>query len=210
NLTDKDNDLVVAKKNLEGLHEEISQLKCLMRAKEDQLVKATLMLKDKEEQVKMMQFNLDDNKLKLSEVASIVEHIADLTRTLVESAKEGKGLTMDEDSILMQTNCELFATNRALLETKLQLQHIEEKSLEDLTKWKLSEAELDSMKVCLRKKEKELLEAHRALALKDEEIKKFLNQWDVKEKELIEMREEVIEEANGLNNLHAILQKRIG
>ncbi|GLJ27881.1 hypothetical protein SUGI_0547350 [Cryptomeria japonica] len=210
NLIDKDKDLVVAKKNLEGLHEEISQLKGLMRAKEDQLLKASLMLKDKEDQLKMMQFDLDDNKLKLSEAASVVEHIADLTKALVESAKEGKALTMDEDSVLIQTNCELFATNRALLERELQLQHIQEKSVEDLRKWKQSEAELGSMKECLRQKEKELLEAHRTLALKDHEIKNFLTQWDVREKELIEMREEVIEEANGLNSLHAIVQKRMG
>lgn len=210
NLIDKDKDLVVAKENLEGLHEEISQLKGLMRAKEDQLLKAALMLKDKDEQLKIIQSDLDDKKLKFSEAASVVEHIADLTKALVESANEGKSLTMDDDSILLQTNCELYATNRALLERELQLQHIQEKSVEDLRKWEQSEAELGSMKECLRQKEKELLEAHRTLALKDQEIKDFLSKWDVRENELIKMREEVIEEANGLNSLHEIVQKRMG
>lgn len=209
-LSDKDKDLVVAQKNLENLQEEISQFKSLMRDKEDQLLKATLMLKDKEEQVKMMQLNLNDNKLKLSEATSVVEHIADLTRILVESAKEGNVLTMDEDSLIMQTNCELFATNRALLETKLQLQHLQEMSVEDLRKQKQSETELKAMKECLREKEKELLETHRALALKDQELKTLLNRWDIREKELAKMREEVIEEANSLNSLHAIVQKRLG
>eukprot|EP01018_Ginkgo_biloba_P006813 Gb_38718 [translate_table: standard] len=210
NLRDKDKDLEVAQKNLEELHEEISQFKCLMRAKEDQLVKATLMLKDKEEQVKMMQFDLDDNKLKLSEAASVVEHIADLTRILVDSAKEGKGLTLDKDSLLMHTNCELFATNRALLESEMQLQHIQEKSVEDLRKWKQAEAELEATKECLREKEKDLLVAHRALAVKDQELRTLLNRWEAREKELVKMREEVIDEANGLNSLHAVVQRRIG
>lgn len=209
-LSDKDKDLVAAQKNLENLQEESSQFKSLMRDKEDQLLKATLMLKDKEEEVKMMQLNLNDNKLKLSEATSVVEHITDLTRTLVESAKEGNVLTMDEDSLIMQTNCELFATNRALLETKLQLQHMQEMSVEDVRKQKQSEAELKAMKECLREKEKELLETHRALALKDQELKTLLNRWDIREKELAKMREEVIEEANSLNSLHAIVQKRIG
>lgn len=210
NLSDRDKDLMVAQNNLKNLQEEIFQFKSLMRDKEDQLLKATIMLKDKDEQVKTMQLNLNDNKLKLSEATSVVEHIADLTRILVESAKEGNVLTMDEDSLIMQSNCELFATNRALLETKLQLQHIQEMSVEDLRKQNQSEAELKAMKECLREKEKELLEAHRALALKNQELKTLLNRWDIREKELAKMREEVIQEANSLNSLHAIIQKRIG
>jgi flagellar motility protein MotE (MotC chaperone) len=52
----------------------------------------------------------------------------------------------------------------------------------------------------LEKRKKELLEAHKALALTDQELKTLLNRWDIRVKKLSKMRDEVIEGANSLNN----------
>jgi len=46
----------------------------------------------------------------------MVEHIADLTIILVDLSKEGEGLTLNKDLLLIHTNYELFSTNYILLE----------------------------------------------------------------------------------------------
>lgn len=210
NLKDKGNDLNSAHMYMEELHEEMSQLKALMGSKEDKLVKATDLLEEKKEQMNMMQLDLDNNEIKLSEASMLMKNISDLTKSLVASEREGKGVRMDEDSLLIKTNYELFAAKRALLERELELRHFWENSAEDMKRYQQREAEIEALKELLKEKEKEILAAHRALAVKDEELKVLLDRWEDRETEIMKMREEVIEEANGLNTLHATVQYRIG
>lgn len=210
NLKDKGNDLNSAHMYMEKLHEEVSQLKALMGSKEDKLVKATDLLEEKKEQMNMMQLDLDNNEIKLSEASMLMKNISDLTKSLVASEREGKGVRMDEDSLLIKTNYELFAAKRALLERELELRHFWENSAEDMKRYQQREAEIEALKELLKEKEKEILAAHRALAVKDEELKVLLDRWEDRETEIMKMREEVIEEANGLNTLHATVQNRIG
>jgi len=168
------------------------------------------LLEEKKEQMNMMQLDLDNNEIKLSEASMLMKNISDLTKSLVASEREGKGVRMDEDSLLIKTNYELFAAKRALLERELELRHFWENSAEDMKRYQQREAEIEALKELLKEKEKEILAAHRALAVKDEELKVLLDRWEDRETEIMKMREEVIEEANGLNTLHATVQNRIG
>lgn len=210
NLKDKGNDLKSAHVYMEELHEEMSQLKSLVESKEDKLVKATHLLEEKKEKMNMMQLDLHNNEMKLSQANLLMENIADLTKALVGSEREGKGALMDEDSLLIKTNYELFAAKRALLEKELELKHFWENSAEDMKRYQQREAEIETLKELLKEKEKEILAIRRDLAVKDEELKALLSRWEDREIEITKMREEVIEEANGLNALHATVQNRIG
>lgn len=210
NLKDKGNDLDSAHMYMEELHEEMSQLKALMGSKEDKLVKATHLLEEKKEKMNMMQLDFDNNEMKLSQANLLMKNIADLTAALAGSEREGKGVRMDEDSLLIKANYELFAAKRALVERELEIKHFRENSAEDMKRYQQRETDIEALKELLKEKEKEILAARRALAVKDEELKVLLNRWEDRETEIMTMREEVIEEANGLNTLHATVQNRIG
>lgn len=97
-----------------------------------------------------------------------------------------------------------------MLEKELELKHFWENSAEDMKRYQQREAEIETLKELLKEKEKEILATRRALAVKDEELKALLSRWEDRETEITKMREEVIEEANGLNALHATVQNRIG
>ena len=102
-----------------------------MGSEEDKLVKSTHLLEEKKEKMNMMQLDLDNNEMKLSQANLLMKNIADLTATLAGLEREGKG-GMDEDSLLIKTNYELFAAKRALLERELEFEHFLENSAQDM------------------------------------------------------------------------------
>ncbi|GLJ32749.1 hypothetical protein SUGI_0659330 [Cryptomeria japonica] len=209
-LEEKGNDLNSAQGYIEELHEEISWLKDQMRTKEDELLEATNLLQDKERKMNVMQLDMDNDKIRLSQAENMVENIANLTNTLVGSAAESRSLSMDEDSLQIQTNCDLFSLKRALIEKGLEIQRLLEKSEKDLEKYQQMKAEVEFVKGLLTDKEKELMGTQRALVVKDEELKSLVNRWECREKEVMKMREDVIQEANGLKELYATVQNKIG
>lgn len=75
----KDLELSNTGKMLEDINWEIGELRMLMNGREDQLVQATTMLKDKEKHVE-----LNDTTQKFSQAEKDVEQIVELTKKLVD------------------------------------------------------------------------------------------------------------------------------
>lgn len=206
-LNDKTVELQLAQQTVQELRKEVSEVRAVLQSKEEQLLRLSALLQEKEEQLLIMRTNLDDSQVQLSEATSIVEQIAALSTSLVDSANQGKPSVYDEESILMQTNVELFSANRKVFERELQLKHFQEKSVENIIRRQEVEAELEAVKECLREKDRELQNAQEALAQKEHEVKQLLNRWETREGELDQLREQVIAEAKGLRSLQSLLQK---
>jgi len=56
----------------------------------------------------MMQLDQDNNEMNPSQDNLLMENIVDLTKALVGSKRQGKGVGMDEDSLFIKINYELF------------------------------------------------------------------------------------------------------
>ncbi|KAB2637660.1 autophagy-related protein 23-like [Pyrus ussuriensis x Pyrus communis] len=150
-LDEKDSGLLNARNKLEEVNKEIAELKMLLDSKEDQLIQATALLKEKDECVKMMQNELNNTKLKYSEVETVVERIVELTNKLVipikdedynESGLQIKQLQTELDSArdsLRVKEMEVLAFQRALTlkdeELKMVLRRIETKE-QEVKQWK--------------------------------------------------------------------------
>ncbi|KAL9400357.1 hypothetical protein Peur_009318 [Populus x canadensis] len=192
-LEDKDLQLFDARKNLDEVNQEVAELRMLMSSKEEQLVQATTMIKEKEEHVQVMQDELNNTRVKVSEAESVVERIVELTNELVISIKDQNELRQSNNMTL-----EFFQQPLDELSDDFRLQK------------KQYETELKFSRESLRVKEMEVLAAKRALAIKDEELKTVLERLDTKEKELRKLKEEAVEDANDLRKLYSLAQERIG
>lgn len=192
-LEDKDMQLFDARKNLDEVNQEVAELRMLMSSKEEQLVQTTTMIKEKEEHVQVMQDELNNTRVKVSEAESVVERIVELTNELVMSIKDQNELRQSHNMTL-----EFFQQPLDELSDDFRLQK------------KQYETELKFSRESLRVKEMEVLAAKRALAIKDEELKTVLERLDTKEKELRKLKEEAVEDANDLRKLYSLAQERIG
>ncbi len=120
-----------------------------------------------------------------------MKQLRELSQALVDSM--GNQGIFETDSMLMQRNCELFVTNRALLETELWLEQLQEQWLGDGAWRQEFEAELEAVKETLQENGSQLLEAQHLLASKDQELKQLVDCLDAHETKLVKMREEVKE-----------------
>ncbi|KAF8034984.1 hypothetical protein BT93_C1113 [Corymbia citriodora subsp. variegata] len=193
-LEEKDVELLNTKKKLEELYWETEELKRLMNGREDQLIQATNLLKEKEEHVQNMQNELSDTKLRCTEAESVVERIVELTNRLVIPLED-----KEYDVVKLLGVGGLGSQQLVTLPT-------------DDYRWKNKqlETEIDLTRENLRKKEMELLDAQRALTLKDEELKTVLIRLDEREKELQRLKEEMIDDASDLRKLYKLAQQRVG
>ena len=192
-LENKDLQLFDARKNLDEVNQEVAELRMLMSSKEEQLVQAAIMIKEKEDHVQVMQDELNNTRVKVSEAESVVERIVELTNELVISIKDQNELRQSDNMTL-----EFFQQPLDELSDDFRLQK------------KQYETELKFSRESLRVKEMEVLAAKRALAIKDEELKTVLERLDTKEKELKKLKEEAVEDANDLRKLYSLAQERIG
>jgi chromosome segregation ATPase len=199
-LTQKDMDLQAAQRAVQELQMEVTQVRSLLQTKEDQLARVTLLLHEKEEEVTSLRLDLDNNHTQLSQATSIVNQLRELSQALVNST--GNQGIFENDSMLMQRNCELFVTNCALLETELRLERLQEQWLGDGAWRQELEAELEAVKETLQEKGSQLLEAQHLLATKDQELKQLVDCLDAHETELVKMREKVKEKPEILTRLH--------
>jgi len=68
--------------------------------------------------------DFEQQSVKLTEAGAVMSQITSLSQALVDAAG-GLGASLDESSVLAQTNYELFKANRALLERELELQQMQ-------------------------------------------------------------------------------------
>jgi myosin heavy subunit len=188
----------------------VTQVRSLLQTKEDQLARVTLLLQEKEEEVTSLQLDLDNNHTQLSQATSAVNQLRELSQALVNST--GNQGIFENNSMLMQRNCELFVTNRALLETELRLERLQEQWLGGGAWQQELEAELEAVKETLQEKGSQLLEAQHLLATKDQELKQLVDCSDAHETELVKMREKAKEKPEILTRLHMAthLQEHFG
>ncbi|KNA12304.1 hypothetical protein SOVF_127120 [Spinacia oleracea] len=188
-LQERDLELNTAKQRLEEVNAEVAELKLLLDRKEDQLILATGMLKEKDDFAEAMQHELDDVRVKASEGESVVGRIVDLTKELVISTKEG--------SLYTTSDFEKFPSQFL------------RKPAEDYRSQKIQlEAELELTKENLKAKEMELLASQRKLAIKDEELEMVLEILEEKDRELKEL-EERRRDANDLNKLSILANESV-
>ncbi|XP_030513116.2 interaptin [Rhodamnia argentea] len=193
-LEEKDVELFNTKKKLEELNREIEEHKGLMNGREDQLIRATNLLKEKEEHVQNMQNELIDTKLRCTDAESVVEQIVELTNRLVIPLEDKE-----------------YDVAKPLDVGGLRLQQLITLPTDDF-RWKNKqlETEIDLTRENLRKKEMGLLDAQRALTLKDEELQTVLIRLDEREKELQRLKEEMTNDASDLRELYELAQQRVG
>ncbi|XP_021769362.1 myosin-9-like isoform X2 [Chenopodium quinoa] len=187
-LQERDLELSTAKKRLEEVNAEVAELKMLLNMKEDQLILATGMLKEKDDYTEAMQHELVNARLKASEAETVVGRIVDLTNKLVISTND------DEARDLGEYPSQLFG-----------------KPVEDFRLQKTQlEAELELTKENLKVREMELLGAQRELAIKEEELEKVIQSLEVKDRELKELKEEGLRDADSLKTLSTMAKESAG
>lgn len=123
------------------------------------------MFKEKDDFVVVIQYELNDVKLKVFEVEFVVVRIVDLINELMIIIKEGD---FDVLSLLL------------------------EKLIDDY-KWekKKFEIEFELIRESLREKETKFLVIFRKFIIKDEEVNMVFQRLEEKDKELKELREEI-------------------
>ncbi|GMH12458.1 hypothetical protein Nepgr_014299 [Nepenthes gracilis] len=195
-LEERDLELLTARKQLEEVSTEVAELRTLMASKEEQLIQVTSLMKEKEDFAQAMQHELNNAKLKYSEAESVVGRIVDLTNKLVVSTAE--------DVTPSLYGCDMGQ--------KLLLQQVELENSAEGFGWqkKQLESELNLTRENLRRKEMEVIDVQRALTIKDEELQTVLGKLDEKERELKELKEELLKDANDLKKLYASAQESIG
>ncbi|GMI89283.1 PROTEIN INVOLVED IN STARCH INITIATION [Hibiscus trionum] len=166
------------------LNQEIAELKMLMSSKENQLIQASALLKEKDEYVLKVQDELNDTKMKFSEAETVIERIAELTSRLVTAVK-------DEDTIVLRP---VDDVGREFMH-----QLVDRPSNDFRLQKKQLETELKSTKESLKDKEMEVLAAQRALTTKDEDLKTVLGRLEAREKDLKRLKKEMIEGASDMN-----------
>ncbi|KAL9338779.1 hypothetical protein Peur_067794 [Populus x canadensis] len=163
-LENKDLQLINARKNLgDEVNQEVAELKTLISSNEELVRAATTALKDKEEHVQIMQDELNNTRVKVSEAESIVERIIQLTNKLVIS------ITYENE-----------------------------------------QRQSDNMTIELIQQPLSEPSAQRAPTIKDEELKIVLERWDTKEKELKNLEEAAVEDANDPRKLYSLALEGIG
>ncbi|XVE53601.1 hypothetical protein DITRI_Ditri03aG0015700 [Diplodiscus trichospermus] len=194
-LEEKDLELSNARKKLKQVNQEIAEVKMILSSKEHQLIQDSALLKEKVVHVQKVQDELNDPKIKLSEAETVIERITELSNRLVISVK-------DEDNNLLRpvgnTGDELIhqLVGRPPNDFKLQKKRLE--------------TELKFTKESLKVKEMEVLDAQRALRIKDEELKMVLGRLEARENEVQRLKEEMAEDANDMRKFYALAQERIG
>lgn len=187
-LEEKDSELLNTQMRLNATNQAIATLKLLMNTKEDQLTEARNALKEKDENVQIMKHELDNTKLKFSEAESVVEQIVQFTKDLASSAeKECYTLNLLNDSGNRSLSLDSFERDKRQLQTEL-----------NFTMEKL------------KAKEMEVIAAQRALTIKDEEHKLVSRKLEAKEKEIQEIKKEMIQDGTELRQLYALVQEKIG
>ncbi|KAI3890998.1 hypothetical protein MKW98_007303 [Papaver atlanticum] len=203
-LQERDTDLFHARQNLEELYLDIAELKRLLTSREEQLIQTRTELQDKDKEVDVIQSELNDTMLKYSEAASVVKRITDLTNKLVHSMKEDEEGYDGSAGFPLEEETELPGMEHLLLKTIEKPVQISRREMKQL------ETELEMTKESLREKEMEVLATQRALLVKDEKLKTVINRLDDKEGELSRMKEEMVDDANGLRKLYELAQEKIG
>lgn len=183
------------KKMLEEVNQEIAELNGILFSREDELHQAMSMLKEKDEHSQTMQHELSNAKLRFAEAETVVEKIVDLTKEVVLSFNQEGCSALSP-----------FEQNNVRLPPPLLY------GPADGFKWqkKQLEAELEFTRQSLRAKEMEILAAQKALTIKDEELKMVLQKLDAREKEITELKRDMMRDKDDLRKLNALAQERIG
>lgn len=137
NLKRKTAEVQQAQSCVAALQNELAVVKRELAEKEAQVLSLGAQLADKDQALSVLQQDADSSRLKLSEAEHALEQIAQLSRTLAETAKEGLGQAESEgaaslarslrymalesaetvhEGLFSHANAELLATNNALLE----------------------------------------------------------------------------------------------
>lgn len=187
-LEERDSELHIARKRLDEVNAEITELRMLMKTKEDQLMQATALLKEKDVYAHVMQGELNAAKLKLSEAEQVVERIVNLSNKLVASVEEEYSTSLDLNA----------------------MEQLTEKPT-DYHQWQMNDldTEVESARGSLRMKEMKVLAIQRSLNIKDEELLTVSEKLDEKEAELKRANEEMPNEADELKSMHSLAQGRI-
>ncbi|KAI3454213.1 hypothetical protein Pfo_010876 [Paulownia fortunei] len=194
-LEENDLELSGANKMLEEVNQEIAKIKEILFSRENELIQALSILEKKDEHVQTLQCELNDARVKLSEAETVVERIVDLTKEVVLSFSDEGYYAL---SPVEQTNDKL---SPLLLDRPADRFRWQKKQLE---------AELEITRESLRTKEMEVLAAQRALTIKDEEIKMVLGKLDAREKEMTNLKGEMMRDGEDLKQVYALAQERIG
>lgn len=101
------------------LHAELASVTIQLQEKEAQLASLANSLQEKDRIIIGMKDALDMTRGRLSEAGGVVRRIAELSAELAEAAAGGS--QVEENSVLTQTNYELFTANRTLLEREREL-----------------------------------------------------------------------------------------
>ena len=118
--------LINARKNLgDEVNQEVAELKTLISSNEELVRAAATTLKDKEEHVQIMQDELNNTRVKVSEAESIVERIVQLTNKLVISItyeneqRQSDKMTIELIQQPLSEPCDDFRLQFKQLETEL-------------------------------------------------------------------------------------------
>ncbi|KAL0311764.1 UNVERIFIED_CONTAM: hypothetical protein Sradi_5575700 [Sesamum radiatum] len=204
------------------------QTQTLLKAKESELVEARLEIQQLRSGHASLQLVLEEKNLELSDAKKMLEEVN-------QEIAELKGILFSREDELHQA---IFAEAETVVEkivdlTKEVVLSFNEEGCSALSpldhnnvrlpppllygpadgfKWqkKQLEAELEFTRQSLRAKEMEILAAEKALTIKDEELKMVLQKLDAREKEITELKREMMQDKDDLRQLNALAQERIG
>ncbi|GJP30850.1 hypothetical protein CLOM_g7180 [Closterium sp. NIES-68] len=231
-LRSRTEELESAVSALEGLRRELAAVKLELQVKEERMEASDRALELREESIGVMEVKLEGSNARLAAAETAVEQIAALSRKLADSALAAGGFDMGvlpseravqsggaglgrvrsgkmlvgESVLLAETNRELFAASRALLEKEHVMLLLQEQEQEQRAQNERLLEQLRAARAALGAKQTELDSVKSLLAEREEEIRQLSARWEEREGALATMRAEVIAGAREIAQLRDVIK----
>ncbi|CAI7880025.1 unnamed protein product [Closterium sp. NIES-54] len=223
-------DLMAAQRSMVEMRREMKAVAMELRVKEERLAGMAADMARKDARLAQVEQQLDGSNARLVVAESTVQQIAQLSQKLADSALEaaerlglGPSVSLDaaplsagaakgrqylnahggvgESALLAETNQQLFAASRALLERDAALHRLQVSTREGREAEVRLRGELAVAQEELREREGEVVEVRAVLQERDEEVRRLRARWGQREGELSAIREEVVAGAREIGEL---------
>ncbi|GFQ03481.1 hypothetical protein PHJA_002491900 [Phtheirospermum japonicum] len=200
-LEGKELELVEARLEIQHLKSERSSLRLIIEEKDLELSDAKAMLEEVNKEITDLKVILFDKEDELIQAMSMLKEKDERVETMrIELSNAELKFSEAETVVEKIVNLTKEIVND-------DLSPLEQKN--DRWQIKQLEAELKFTRESLREKEMDILAGQKDLVIKDEELRVVLGKLDAREKEITELKDEIMRDKNDLKELYALAQETV-
>ncbi|KAL3655836.1 hypothetical protein CASFOL_000232 [Castilleja foliolosa] len=201
-LKGKELELVEARLEIQQLKSEQSSLQLIIEEKDSELLEAKTRLEEVNKEITELKVIMFDKEDELIRVISMLKEKDERVETMQNELSDAE-LKFSEAKTVVEKFVNL--TKEIVNDD---LSSLEQKN--DRWQIKQLEAELKFTRESLREKEMEILTGQKDVVIKDRELRVVLGELDAREKEIMELKDEIMQDKDNLKELYALAQEMVG